>query len=189
MQQLYNDFEQLIDETLDQCFKKTRSKQTPDSFAETVHHSYKSQCKKLIKFSAKGKVQRKVASQYRECIVQMNAEKVSEINNVKLQQRVASLSENDRFSAQKFWKAKKSIQGSERTCHSVYDKTGHEVFEPEKIIETYRQEFDDRLSSVQINPLLQDFKERTDKLCEEIIKMASAAKQHDFVTEELDKVL
>ena len=41
----------------------------------------------------------------------MNAETVATINRTKLMKRVENLSENDNFSAQKFWKMRKSIQG------------------------------------------------------------------------------
>ena len=100
----------------------------------------------------------------------MNTETVLAMNHAKLQKRVESLSEDDRFSAQKFWKAKKSIQGRHQACNSVYNENGREVFEDDDIIEAYRSEFDKRLTSVEIRQELRDYKELTDKLCEEILK-------------------
>ena len=64
-----------------------------------------------------------------------------------------------------------------------------DVFEPEKIVETYRKEFDDRLSSVVIKPPLHHFKDRTDQLCEEIIRTTSKAKEPDFSLKELNVVV
>ena len=84
-------------------------------------------CKLLVRFAARGKIQRSVAAQYRDRLLDMNVEKVAEMNNKRLQERVSNLSENDHFSAQKFWKAKRSIHGSHRQRHSVLDKDGTEM--------------------------------------------------------------
>ena len=129
MQVLYDDVEELIDSTLDRCFRKTKKSKTTKSFADTVHHTHKPLCKVLNKFAARGKVQRKVAQQYREKILEMNTVTVSEINNQKLRKRIENISENERFSAQKFWKEKKVLSSTQRTCNSVYDSRGQEVFE------------------------------------------------------------
>lgn len=107
-QQMYDELENIIDSTLDRCFMKTKKQPARDSFGKRVHHTYKDFCKKLLKFASRGKIQRKVAAQYRDRILQMNTVKVAEMNNLKLLERVADLSENDRFSAQKFWKMKKT---------------------------------------------------------------------------------
>ena len=188
-QQLYDDFEKLIDNSLDKVFKKTKNHQKQESFANHVHHSYKHICKKLTEFAARGKIQRKVANQYRARLLQMNTETVASINRAKLQKRVENLSENDNFSAQKFWKARKSIRGSQQSCNSVLNQEGIEVFDEEAIIEAYRDEFDQRLSSVEIKPELQTYKELTDKLCAEIVRLTSSKKEPDFQFEELNSVI
>ena len=103
--------------------------------------------------------------------------------------RIEGLSENDHFSAQKFWKEKNSIKSSIQSCNSVYDRNGKEVFEDEEIVEAYRDEFDNRLTSVQIKAPLQNFKQRTEELCEQIVRVASTKKQPDFTRDELDVVV
>ena len=188
-QQLYDDFEKLVNGTLDKVFKKTKNHQKQESFANHVHHSYKPICKKLTEFAAKGKIQRKVANQFRARLLQLNTETIASINRAKLQKRVENLSENDNFSAQKFWKARKSIHGSQQSCNSVLNQEGIEVFDEDAIIEAYRGEFDQRLSSVEIKPELQTYKELTDKLCAEIVRLTSSKKEPDFEFEELNLVI
>ena len=187
-QPLYDDVENMINETLDQCFRKTKKRKTDDSFSNSIHYTYKPVCKKLTKFASRGKVQRKVANQYREKILQMNTETVSEINKQKLHKRIENLSENDRFSAQKFWREKKAILGTHRSCNSVYDVNGREVFDPEEIIAAYQNEFDNRLSSVEIKSSLQNYKLLSDRLCDEIIKTTKNVNVPDFTFEEMDKI-
>ena len=139
-QSLYNSFEEMIETTLDECFKKTKPQKSNSSFKGQVHNSLGLLCRNLTKFAARGKVQRKVAEQYRDLILKLNTEKVAEVNNQKLLKRVESLAEDDHFSAQKFWKAKKSIEGSQQNCHSVLDENGIEVYEPESIIKNCLKE-------------------------------------------------
>ena len=179
----------MIETTLDECFKKTKPQKSNSSFKGQVHNSLGLLCRNLTKFAARGKVQRKVAEQYRDLILKLNTEKVAEVNNQKLLKRVESLAEDDHFSAQKFWKAKKSIEGSQQNCHSVLDENGIEVYEPESLINTYRKEFDSRLSSFPIKPHMEDFKQRTDRLCREIIKATKGAKEDDFTPKEIDYVV
>ena len=188
-QELYNEFERLIDETLDQSFLKTKKQHSRSSFDSKIDHKFKSLCKKLTQFASRGKVQRTVAAQYRTRIEQANTELVAVRNRDKLQQRVANLTENDKFSAQKFWKTKKSIMGSQASCNSVFNQNGREVFDTEDIIEAYRSEFDNRLSSVEIKATLTEYKARMETLCNEIIKTTSAVKVPDFTQEELNTVV
>ena len=188
-QLLYDKFENLVDSTLDMVFKKNKICHKQESFVNHVHFSYRPLCRKLTEFAARGKIQRKVANQYRSRILKMNTETVASINRAKLQKRVANLSENDNFSAQKFWKTRKSVRGTQQTCTSVFNQEGIEVFDEELIIEAYRSEFDQRLSSVEIKPELQTYKELTDKLCEEIIKLTSSKKEPDFTFDELKLVI
>ena len=188
-QELYNEFERLIDETLDQSFLKTKKQRSRSSFDSKIDHKFKSLCKKLTQFASRGKVQRTVAAQYRTRIEQANTELVAVRNRDKLQQRVANLTENDKFSAQKFWKTKKSIMGSQASCNSVFNQNGREVFDTDDIIEAYRSEFDNRLSSVEIKATLTEYKARMETLCNEIIKTTSAVKVPDFTQEELNTVV
>jgi hypothetical protein len=145
--------------------------------------------KNLIKFAARGKIQRKVAQQIREKIQQLNTEKVSKKNEEKLKNAVLTLSEKDQFSAQKFWKMMKTVKGSNQSCNSVLNQQGREVYGKEEIIEAYREEFDQRLSSVEIKPSLKNYEERTKELCQDIIKTVCSKKQPDFSMTELTNVL
>ena len=187
-QPLYDDVENMIDKTLDQCFKRSKKWKGHNTFTTSVHHRHKTICKKLTKFAARGKIQRDVAKQYRDRILQINTETISEINKKKLLRRVENLSENDKFSAQKFWKEKKAISGTSRTCNSVYDSNGREVFDTEEIIAAYQNEFDERLSSVEIKTSLTTYKDITDRLCMEILKVARKKKVPDFTFDELDRI-
>ncbi len=188
-QETYDRYEKMIEETLDKSFRKTKMEKQNRSFKDSVNTSLKPLCKKLNQFASRGKAQRKVALHYRSIILQMNSEKVSTMNAQRLLKSVENLSENDIFSAQNFYKARKAIQSSIQSCNSVFDHTGKEVFETEDIIEVYRKEFDDRLTSVQINPALQNFKERTEDVCAKILEVARTKKQPDFTRKELDKVI
>ena len=100
-----------------------------------------------------------------------------------------NLSEKDKFSARNFWKMKKTIKGVNQSCNSVLDQLGKEVYGKEEIIEAYRDEFDQRLSSVEIKPSLQNYKRRTEDVFQEIMKTVSSNRQPDFTSTELANVL
>ena len=79
-QQLYDDFEKLTDDTLNKVFKRTTKKQHKDSFTNKIHRTYKTFSKSLTAFAKKGKIQRKVATQYRERILKINSDKIAATN-------------------------------------------------------------------------------------------------------------
>ena len=188
-QETYNNFQRMVETTLDKSFKKTKAARKKSAFCDQLHKDYKPVCKELTKFAARGKIQREIALQYRKKLVKLNSDKISTINASKLFKRVQELSEDNKFNHQKFWKTKKSIQSSIRTCNSVYNQNGKEVFEEEEIIDAYRSEFDSRLSSVQIKDSLRNFKTKREQICDDIIELVGLNKEPDFTSDELDKVL
>ena len=188
-QESYDNFQKMVEMTLDKSFKKTKPKKHEDSFHDQLHKTYKPVCKELTKFASRGKIQREVAIQYRKKLVKLNSIRISAINASKLLARVKELSSDNKFDHQKFWKTKKSIQSTVRTCNSVYNQDGTEVFETEDIIDAYRSEFDTRLSSVQIKESLSNFKVKREEICDDIINLVSFNKEPDFTSDELDSVL
>ena len=72
-QETYNNFQKMIETTLDKSFKKTKAKKHSDSFSDQLHKTYRPMCKELTKFASKGKIQRQVAVQYRKKLLKLNS--------------------------------------------------------------------------------------------------------------------
>ena len=158
-QDLYNKFESITLTAMENNLKRKTAKPTRNF---VVHKKFNHLAKEITKFAAKGKVQRKVARKYREKLLLMNTDEVASKNAANLVTAVQQLSENDQFSAQKFWRMKKRMQKSPKSVSSVYRKDGEEVFNDKDIVKQYKEEFEDRLSSVQISPCLAEYNALTD---------------------------
>ena len=72
---------------------------------------------------------------------------------------------------------------------SVINKEGVEIFSDEAIIEEYEKEFSQRLSHRKIDPLLEEYEERSNELLNLLIKKASMTDEPDFTMDELKKAI
>ena len=82
--ELYNKFDKMIQTTMDKSFKRKNNKRHVQKSYDILHKDFKPISRELIKFAARGKIQRKVAQQIRDKIHEMNTEKVSSRNAEKL---------------------------------------------------------------------------------------------------------
>ncbi len=185
-QEMYNKFESVTHMAMDNNLK-TKPLRASSNFC--VHKKFHHVAREITNFAAKGKVQRKVACQYRQKLIQLNTDEIASRNMENLVKAVQQLSENDQFSVQKFWRAKQKLSRGPKSVTSVYRKDGEEVFNDPEIICKYREEFEERLSSVLISTQLSEYKLLTDKLYEMIVKEATKNEQPDFTMDELDHVI
>ena len=185
-QNTYNKFEYL---TMEVMHKTLASKQTVKKSGFVIHKKFSFIAKKISSLAKKGKIQRKIAREYREKLLQFQTDMVAERNAENLLKSVQNLTENDRFSVQKFWRARKMLRKTPDSITSVHRDGEVEVFNDHEIIEQYREEFDDRLSSVNIPQYLTEYKELTDELYRKIIETANKYPEPNFTMEELDSVI
>ena len=185
-QDAYNQFEGITHKLMEQTLK---AKPVKPSQGFVVHKKFRHLANEITKFASKGKVQRKVARQYREKLLQLNTDLVAGKNAENLVKATQNLSVNDRFSIQKFWKAKQMMSQAPRTVSSVYRQEGKEVFNDPEIIDQYREEFEDRLGNVEIPPYLKDYKLLTEEVYHHIIAETSKCYEPDFTIKELDSAI
>ena len=186
-QDAYNKFESV---TLKAMEKTMKAKPRKPSQSFVVHKKFSHIAKEISKLASRGKAQRKVARQYREKLLKLNTDAVSSKNAESLIQAVNNISENDRFSSQKFWKTKKMMQQAPRSVTSVYRQNGEEYFNDREIVDQYREEFEERLTSVEIPSYLHEYESLTDKLYHLIVDQSSSKiEEPDFTMEELEQVI
>ena len=145
--------------------------------------------KMLAKFGARGKIQRRVAAQYKNIIINLNGKEVRRERARRLKDTISSLTISGRFSRQQFWKVRKSVYRKFESCSSVQDRNGKEVFEDHLIRKAYQEEFMSRLSHRQISPPLTEYESKTNELAAVYVEEAELQKGPPISLKELDYVI
>ena len=184
-----NSYDILEAVTTDAMCQTLEQKQSNKANGFEVHKKFSHIAKKISKFAKKGKIQRRIARAYRQKLLEMHTDTIAAKNAENLVTSVQNLSENDRFSVQKFWRARKMMQKSPKSITSVHRDGGVEVFNDQEIVELYKEEFEDRLSSVEIAPNLTEYKDLTDNLYNTIIEQANKSSEPDFTMDELNQII
>ena len=183
IQKLYDTYEQDMVQIMDQCFQVRKSPTTQ----KTLKHMLPPTYHKVTEFSKGGKVQRRVARQYIEAIINDNKEKVAERQKEKIHETLANLTVNNTFSPDKFWKLCKKVKKKGETGTSVETEDGNEIFGDEMIRNAYQKEFQHRLRKRTIDDDLQNYEARTEMLCKLYLD-SMADKSPPYTTDELEKV-
>ena len=142
----------------------------------------------LKKHLRRGKSQKKTAMKYIDYLKEKEMEVLQNERSNKIREKIKEL-ENDegKFSVDKFWKIKKAVTKENDEKSSVVNKEGVEIFSDYAIIKEYEKEFSQRLSHGKIDPLLERYQEKSNKLLEMLLEKASMTAEPDFTMEELKK--
>ena len=177
----YNSFEDILTGKMEKCFRRIRNKQNNTDTRTTW---YESIIPFLQELSTKGKVQREVAKGYLQNIRNIQERKVHELRATKLTGIMTSLSENDCFSSNGFWKLKKAINPK------LSNKSYLEVSSDEAILYEYQKEFSKRLAPRPIAPHLKHYQEITNDLVNRLVDYYAAnPSEPDFTPDETVKAM
>ena len=143
----------------------------------------------ITKIGARGKIQRQVASQYKQIILNLSKKEIRIERAKCLKEAITAITINGMFSRQQFWKVRKSINQRFETCSSVIDVNGYEVFEDELIVKAYANEFTSRLSHRKILPELSEYEKKTNMLAMMYIEESKYIKGPPIAMEELNRII
>ena len=182
----YDQFEKALNEKMSQCFLKKKNKPLPDLQTESWYRKFTSY---LLKIAKTGKVQKKVSKHLLDHLSVLNEQKTQKKRADRIKAVVDTLSPDDCFNPNGFWKLKKSLNPKASESSSVIDG-GVEVFSDEAIVEAYRKEFVSRLSPREISPDLKNFQELSNTLVEQLIAYhAENQSLPPYSPEELEKAI
>ena len=99
------------------------------------------------------------------------------------------MTEEERFSAEGFWKLKKANNAPEQMWSAIIKESGVEVYGEMDVKNAYRKEFMNRLQMTKMDPRLTKYQERTESLYKLYIATAGGNKEADFTYEELEVVV
>ena len=134
--QNYKELESILDDTMDQCFKKKRAIKSKDTIRN--NSNYWPTVKALKPYLKKGRIERKVAF---ETIQKLKNELIKVVKQAKADRVRETLHqiqrENGDFSPEKFWKLKKAISPRSEERTSIINENNIELFDQRNILEEY----------------------------------------------------
>ena len=130
---------------LSQCFTKKTVK--PGDRSENQAKKNKSVRNILTAVAKKGKVQRKIVKKYLERVVELETRQDAVYRTNRLKHTMSTLTENEKFSPNGFWKMKKAADRnvSPDMVYTVMKENGVEVSGEKAINDAYKEEFKYRL--------------------------------------------
>ena len=180
----YNQIENKIKRVMETCFSHKRSKKK----AEVFSPKYVEIAKRINELSRQGKHQRKIAQIYRQKIMKLNEEAVSERQTEAMKKILEEMTTNGKFTANGYWKLRRATKSKTPDCTSVYNTEGNEVFGKEGIKMAFEEEFKKRLSPREMETGYENIKERTELLCKMVLDRCSKSKENPFTPEEYSQV-
>ena len=188
-QDQYDTFESEVKRLLKSTALCIKTKKKPPQSSEKCPQRLLGIFKMLSNFGTHGKIQRKVASQYKKLILDRRLTEVRKERAKSLKESITSLTISGRFTRQQFWKVRKSVYRKFENCASVFDENGREVFEDVMIRKAYEKEFVNRLSHRKIHPTLVEYENKTNLLAKTYVEEAECTKGPPITMEELDVVI
>ena len=144
----YTQFMEKVESIMNQCFRKKRIfKKKNDEMTKDFVGIYK----EIVKFATKGKIERKVANQYREIVRNENLKVVSKRKAIKVKKILTTLTDEDKCSTLGWWKMCNSMFRNKFICSSIINEKGMEVYGSQMIKNEYKREFEHRLRTREID--------------------------------------
>ena len=136
----YNSFEKDIKQVMGKCFLKTKQKSEENGNVIKHNNIYFKFVQKINSFAKGGKIQRRVAKTYRDMVLKIQPMKVA-IRKSEMKKTVNMMTVNEKFTFEKFWKIRKSLNKKSQVCTSIITANGNEVFGDDGVRNAYRDEF------------------------------------------------
>ena len=190
-QDFYNQATEELDAILKVCFKKTKCQMKNENKKNEGNKAVQMIRKELKQMKKEGKMQRAVAQHYMDYLNKKIGETAHSMKAERVQNALINLTENDvHFSNNAFWKLKKKLGKNTDGKTSVVNSNGVEVFSDLACLKEYEREFYDRLSPREIDPLLIEYQEATNRLeriltCDPMIPLD----EPDFVVDEVARTM
>ena len=182
----YEELMQYTKEKMDVCFRRRRVKSRKKQ-SNVIPNKAKIMLI-LRKHLRRGKSQKKTAMRYIEYLREKEMDLLQKERRDIMKKKISELeNEKGKFSVDRFWKIKKAMTWESEEKSSVINKDGVEVFSDDAIIKEYEAEFIQRLSHRKIDPLLEEYEERSNELMRMLLEKASKTDEPDFTMEELKK--
>ena len=176
-----------LNEVMKECFKMVTSK--AGKTRECNGQVRKTQ-KILQQIAKEGKVQRSVASHYLKILHEKVAEKVFQRKAARIADVALKLTEEEKFSTDKFWQLKKSQSNKSGSKCSVISRNNVELFSDTAILQEYENEFVSRLSLREISESLKGYEERSNLLLNMMLEGSyDLQDEPDFTRMELDRAI
>ena len=189
-QHFYDQVTEELDEIMKVCFQKSKVR-TGSGEVNEGNKTIQKVRKILNKMKKEGKTQRSVAQHYINYMNCKIGEAAHQRKAEKMKKTLVDLTENDvQFSNNAFWKMKKKLGKSCDGKTSLINDKGVEVFSDAACLKEYEREFYTRLSPREIDPVLLEYEEATNRLeriltCDPSIPLD----EPDFLDEEVEGVM
>ena len=184
----YSALEKAIFQKMSICFPKVWRKQKEE---ETCCSRKQLQLlKSLYDFKKKGKTQRNIIGKYITKVHLYISEKISDRKRKMIEKTVISLTVDEQFNSNQFWKLRKKLcprATAEKT--SIILENGDEVCGDSAIREAYRQEFSNRLKHNKIDERFANYEVMTNLLCDMYVSATKSILSPNFTVEEAKKVI
>ena len=176
-----------LNDIMKECFKLVSHK--PNRPPE-CHGQIRKTQELLQQIAKEGKVQRSVASHYLKFLHEKVAEKVFQKKAARIADVAVKLTEEEKFSTNKFWQLKKSHSNKNGSKCSVISSNNVELFSDTAILQEYENEFVSRLSLRQISESLKDYEEKSNLLLNMMLEGSyDLHDEPDFTALELDRAI
>ena len=190
--QNYEEFEVMLTDTMDKCFKRKRSPKSKENPNHHIHHKPLIKVFHVLKsFLKAGRNEKTAALEYISLLKTIQLDSVHKARSVRVQETLNNLHEenSENLSVKKFWQLKKCISTKNDSKTSVMTETGVELFDDPAILNEYVKEFKTRLAHKTIHPDLAAFQEVSHKLLQVYLMKAKSTSQAPFTVQEVYEVL
>jgi hypothetical protein len=190
-QDFYDQVTEELDEIMKVCFKKTKCKMKKDNNKNEGNKAIQTIRKELKNMKKEGKMQRAVAKYYMDYLNKRIGEMAHSMKADRVKNTLLNLTENDiHFSNNAFWKLKKNLGKSTDGKTSVLNSKGVEVFSDLACLKEYEREFYERLSPREMDPILLDYQEATNRLEQVLTSDPNIPlDEQDFAPEEVARTM
>ena len=186
--QAYAFWMQDFEKVLSRCFEKKTIKIGPKNNSITQRN--KSVRNILSTNAKKGKIQRELVRKYTERVIELEVRQEIADKTTRIKQTMASLTEQEKFSPNGYWKLKKAADNKLKVepVYTIMKENGVEVSGAEAIKGAYREEFQHRLRT---RSPPEGWNEYVDELNHVIRSWLAekSATSPPFTNEELDNVI
>ena len=158
VQSNFDDMSKQLESVMLECFRKTKPR---NKSGPTTHSNVRKTQKILQGIAKEGKIQRAVAYYYLKLLHDKIAENVFKKKAARIAEVATTLTEEEKFSTDKFWQLNKSFKNKQSAKSSVISSNNIELFNDVAILKEYENEFKSRLSIREIEDSLKEYEQQS----------------------------
>ena len=189
--QVYSSWVTAFEKVLAKCFRRHTFKKNSSTVAKIGNTKHREIRKVILEISRKGKIQRAVAKIYQQKLIEMEVHLSAEARAERLKTTAATLTVNERFSPNGYWKLKKAANKNVRkdqVMSTIVKEDGVEVEGEKGIVQAYQDEFVKRLANREPAPGWEEYTTETNTVVRNWL-LGDSQSSPPFSPDELDKVL